>query len=96
MVGRSAAGRPRQWKRPPPTASATPVDHQLEKLLPDCDGHCRYYRFQLKLEEGSDDMDDAGRTNLRVLKLLANEMIEKRRDDLVRLAVDLTAMAGPV
>jgi len=52
------------------------VDYQLGKLLaPAKDGRQRYYRFQIRLTEGNDDMDDASRTNLRVLKLLAESII---------------------
>ena len=56
------------------------VDYQLRELLPPArDGTKRYYRFQTRLDEGNDDLDDAGRTNIRVLKLLAEEII--RRDE---------------
>lgn len=51
------------------------VDYQLKQLLPPKNGTQRYYRFQTRLDEGNDDMDDASRTNLRVLKLLAEAII---------------------
>jgi patatin-like phospholipase/acyl hydrolase len=47
------------------------VDYQLKNLLP----VNRYFRFQIRLDEGNDDMDDATRTNIRVLKLLAEDII---------------------
>lgn len=52
------------------------VDYQLRQLLPTAsDGTERYYRFQTRLNEGNDDLDDASRTNLRVLRLLAEAII---------------------
>ena len=45
-------------------SSASAVDHQLEQLLPPGPhGLKRYYRFQVRLDTGSDDMDDASGTN---------------------------------
>jgi uncharacterized protein len=57
------------------------VDHQMSELLRrrKKDGTRRYWRFQRRLDEGNDDMDDAGRTNVRVLKLLAESIV--REDD---------------
>ena len=52
------------------------VDYHLRKLLPGD----RYYRFQVELTEGKDDMDDAGPTNLRVLKLLAERLVREQTD----------------
>ena len=52
------------------------VDYQLRQLLPPArNGVERYYRFQTRLNEGNDDLDDASRTNLRVLWLLAEAII---------------------
>ena len=68
------------------------VDYQLQQMLPTLDdGKPRYYRFQVRLDEGSDDMDDASRTNLRVLQLIAEDMIQKRNADLSDLCARLTA-----
>lgn len=55
------------------------ADYQLKQLL----RSNRYYRFQTTLTKGSDDMDDASRGNLAVLKSLAEEIIrqESRRLD---------------
>lgn len=54
------------------------VHYQMMQLLSNPpDGKQRYFRLQARLEEGSDDMDDASRTNIRVLKLIAEEMIHQ-------------------
>ena len=53
------------------------VDYQLRQLLPPRNGIQRYYRFQTRLDEGNDDMDDASRTNLHVLKLLGEAIIRE-------------------
>jgi patatin-like phospholipase/acyl hydrolase len=50
------------------------TDYHLEKLL----SSDRYFRFQLRLNEGNDDMDDASKTNLRVLKLLAQDLVKSQ------------------
>ncbi|MEX2466449.1 MAG: patatin-like phospholipase family protein [Gemmatimonadota bacterium] len=47
------------------------VCYQGDHILGD-----RHMRFQTRLDEGSDDMDNASRTNIRVLRLLAERMIE--------------------
>ncbi|MGD2136456.1 MAG: patatin-like phospholipase family protein [Gemmatimonadales bacterium] len=61
------------------------VDYQLRQLLPERAGRRRYYRLQVRLDEGMDDLDDASRTNLRVLKLLAEELIRDRNRELDEL-----------
>jgi patatin-like phospholipase/acyl hydrolase len=65
------------------------VDYQLATLLSDTDPGRRYYRFQTALKEGSDDMDDASRTNLRVLKLLAAAVIDKEHAAIDSLCAQL-------
>ncbi len=73
--------------------SAT-VDYHLRHLLPPAsDGTKRYYRFQPRLDEGNDDLDDASRTNIRVLKLLAEAIIREHDDDLGDLCQQLTQSA---
>lgn len=67
------------------------VDYQLKQLLPAKNGAHRYYRFQARLDEGSDDMDDVGRTNLRVLKLLAETIIRDNSERLDALCQELLA-----
>ena len=66
------------------------MDYQLEQLLSDKEGLKQYYRFQVRLDEGNDDLDDAGATNLRVLKLLAEAIIRDNDDDLKALSEQLT------
>jgi predicted acylesterase/phospholipase RssA len=71
-------------------ASASAVDHQLEQILPPGPhGLRRYYRFQVRLDTGSDDMDDASGTNIRVLKLLGEDMLLRNRSRLRTLAQHL-------
>lgn len=56
------------------------VDHQMSHLLPDLpDGRRRYYRLQARLDVGNDDMDDASNTNIRMLKLLAEDLLQANR-----------------
>lgn len=73
--------------------SAT-VDYHLRHLLPPAsDGTKRYYRFQPRLDEGNDDLDDASRTNIRVLKLLAEAIVREHADDLKDLSQQLAQSA---
>ncbi|HEX6247073.1 MAG TPA: CBASS cGAMP-activated phospholipase [Nocardioidaceae bacterium] len=59
------------------------VDYQLRDLCSDeATRVSQYHRFQVVLTEGNDDMDDASRTNIRVLKLLAENLVEQRAGDL--------------
>jgi predicted acylesterase/phospholipase RssA len=70
------------------------VDHQLQEILPDGeDGQRQYYRFQARLDVGNDDMDDASNTNIRVLKLLAEDMLQANRTVLRSLSDRLLASA---
>lgn len=41
-----------------------------------------FYRFQTRLEYGNDDMDDASAGNIRLLKALADELIQKDKAEL--------------
>jgi patatin-like phospholipase/acyl hydrolase len=55
---------------------ADAVDYQLIQLLPNhAAGGRRYYRFQAHLAGASDAVDDASRTNIRALKLVAEDLI---------------------
>lgn len=66
------------------------VDYQLGEMCRDDDaGVARYHRFQVTLTEGSDDMDDASRTNLRVLRLLAENLVDQNEAELKRLCARL-------
>jgi predicted acylesterase/phospholipase RssA len=70
------------------------VDHQLQQLLPETEGGLRqYYRLQARLDVGNDDMDDASNTNIRVLKLLAEDMLQANRAVLRNLADKLLMFA---
>jgi patatin-like phospholipase/acyl hydrolase len=67
------------------------VDYQLRQLLPPAaDGFKRYWRFQVRLSEETDAMDDARPENIRALKLLAESLIRDRADDLKLLSEQLT------
>jgi uncharacterized protein len=71
------------------------VDHQMKVLCRDSDaGDPRYYRYQTELNIGSDDMDNATRTNIAALKQKAHELIEAQGSSLDRLCRDLTAKAA--
>ena len=67
------------------------VDYQLRQLLPaHPDGVRRYWRFQVRLNEDNEAMDDARQENIRSLKLLAEGLIRDRSDDLKSLCEALT------
>jgi uncharacterized protein len=62
------------------------VDYQLADLCADEETRVdQYFRFEVVLTEGNDDMDDASRTNIRVLKLLADRLVDRRAADLEQL-----------
>jgi uncharacterized protein len=61
------------------------VDYQLRALL-----GADYQRFQIRLDEGSDDMDDASRTNVRVLRLLGERLATESQGRIADLAGRLT------
>lgn len=66
---------------------ADTIDFQLRQVMPED----LYYRFQVKLNEGNEGMDDTRKSNLRELQLLAEGMIGEREKELERLAERLTA-----
>ncbi|MCG8328035.1 MAG: patatin-like phospholipase family protein [Chitinophagales bacterium] len=57
------------------------VDYQLSKFL----SRENYFRFQAELKEGNDDMDDSTNTNLRVLQLLAEDIIHKNKSEIKKM-----------
>jgi patatin-like phospholipase/acyl hydrolase len=62
------------------------VHYQLKQLLPSADGtKKRYYRFQVELDMGMDDMDDASETNLFALQHKADELIAQETKALGKL-----------
>jgi patatin-like phospholipase/acyl hydrolase len=63
------------------------VDFQVKSLLDtESDEPNSYLRIQAPLHEGNDDMDDASRTNLKVLKLVAKDLLSEHGDELDALA----------
>jgi patatin-like phospholipase/acyl hydrolase len=67
------------------------VDFQVKSLLelPSAKPNS-YLRIQVPLHEGNDDMDDASRTNLKVLKLLAKDLIATHSDAIDAMVERLT------
>jgi patatin-like phospholipase/acyl hydrolase len=61
---------------------AQTVDFELEQLLP----AGRYVRLQTRLDEASDDLDDASDRNLEALRREGNRLVEERAADLERVA----------
>jgi patatin-like phospholipase/acyl hydrolase len=73
------------------------VDHQMQTLCDTSVGGAGYFRFQTELNIGSDDMDNATRTNIAALQQKAHELIEAQTHDLDDLCHALTAeVAAPV
>ena len=59
------------------------VDFQLGRLCRDEQNRLsRYLRLQVRLDEGSDDLDNASRGNIHVLRLLAEKLIRDREKDI--------------
>lgn len=70
------------------------VDHQMGSLCTDgADGRPRYYRFQCRLDRGSDDLDDATPENIRLLKEEARTVIEENEERLAALCTHLAELA---
>jgi predicted acylesterase/phospholipase RssA len=65
--------------------SADAVDDQLSRLIDD-----RYIRLQTRLDEASDDLDDASPENLAALRREAEQLIAERSDDIDRLCALVT------
>ncbi len=91
---RATGWRLKQWAQPLLNVvfhgiSAT-VDYQVRQLLLPRRGIDRYYRFQPKLDPAYDSVDDASQSNLRGLKLLAEEMMRERQAKLEMLCRLLT------
>jgi predicted acylesterase/phospholipase RssA len=66
--------------------SADAVDTQLRALAGD-----RYIRLQTRLDEASDDLDDASESNLAALRREAAQLIAARSDDIDRACTSLVA-----
>lgn len=62
------------------------VGSQLDQLLPDADGDPKqYYRFQPRLTQGNDDIDDPTPENIEKLEERAKLVIDARTDELDEL-----------
>jgi patatin-like phospholipase/acyl hydrolase len=64
---------------------ADTVDFELRQLLPGG----RYVRLQTRLDEASDDLDDASDANLEALRREGERLVEARAADLDRIAAAL-------
>jgi uncharacterized protein len=53
------------------------VDYQLDKLLAPYNGFQRYYRFQARLDEDSEALDNASAQNIRNLKLIGEDLVRQ-------------------
>lgn len=75
-----------QWARPLLSVVfdgvSRAVEYQLKQLENSDQNFKRYFRFQADLEEANDDMDDASKRNTRDLRLVAEEILDKQRDDM--------------
>lgn len=69
--------------------SAT-VDFQLQQLLPEIEGIQCYYRFQTRLDDHNDALDDASDENIRTLKIVAETLIHDHERELDALCRRLT------
>lgn len=65
------------------------VDYQLGKILSTDPGNRTYYRFQTRLDKTSDALDNVDSQNLRLLRLLTEDLIREKMDDLRVLAQKL-------
>lgn len=76
---------------------ADTVDYQLQQVLaPQADGESRYYRFQIRLKEGNDDIDDVTRANIATLVRKAEEILDNQAKEFETLATALAAPKTPV
>ncbi|MBD1831436.1 patatin-like phospholipase family protein [Cyanobacteria bacterium FACHB-472] len=70
------------------------VHYQLKQLLPPVRDQRRYYRFQTRLTERGDHMDDASKENIRALKLQAESIINDNEENLQMLSNQLLSAAS--
>jgi patatin-like phospholipase/acyl hydrolase len=66
------------------------IDYQMKQLLPPKDDGTRYYRFQAQLDSANAGMDDTDPSNLRTLRLLAEELIRENDNLLDSICSRLT------
>lgn len=67
------------------------VDYQLKQLLKPNHDSKRYYRFQVELDIGNNDIDDASQINIHFLKLLGEKLMSETDDDIINLCKQLNA-----
>jgi patatin-like phospholipase/acyl hydrolase len=67
------------------------VDYQLKQLLPTEENSRRYYRFQVRLNEGNDNLDNISQTNIRALKLYGEAIIRDNNEAINTLCQQLTS-----
>ena len=69
---------------------AQTVDFELGRLL----GPDRYVRFETRLTEASDDLDDASDRNLEALRREGARLVEERSADIDRVVAALTPVGS--
>ncbi len=70
------------------------VDYQLRQLLPDAEeGRKRYYRFQTTLDGQNDRLDNTSPENIRALKTVAENLVERESPNIEKLCEELTKNA---
>jgi len=66
------------------------VDYQIRQLLPPVNGVPRYFRFQPKLGSTETMMDNIEASNIRMLKLLVEELIKSEKEQFETVCKRLT------
>lgn len=61
------------------------VHYQLDQIFSSLNGDPRYYRLQVRLDEGTDSLDNVSRTNIRNLKLAAERLLRDQKDAVEQL-----------
>ncbi|MCP2033578.1 patatin-like phospholipase/acyl hydrolase [Planomicrobium sp. HSC-17F08] len=67
------------------------IDYQLAQLLPPRKGKQRYYRFQTRLIDVNDNLDDVSPRNIEALKRIAKILVEQKSESIEELCRQLTA-----
>jgi hypothetical protein len=65
--------------------SSDVVDYQLRQLL-----GASFHRFQVTLDTGSDDLDDASASNMRLLREKGDQLVAEHDVELDELVAQLT------
>jgi uncharacterized protein len=58
------------------------VDYQLNKIIKPMDKFPMYFRLQVTLSEVKEDLDEASPENIRNLKLLAEDLVRERKNEI--------------